>query len=86
MALCDGKHGGYITDSYRVYLYSHSRAKFMFNLSFTKLSQGPEMRFFDVDKQKKTLTIGSKMGYGYFSERKYDVYCGKPPPYLRNDP
>ena len=78
LAICDGMNGVYITPSYRVYLYSKSRAKFVFNSSFTSLSQGPAMGFFEVDKRKKTLTTATKMGFGYFTQRKYDVYDGKP--------
>lgn len=78
VAICDGRNGGYLSPSYRVYLYKPSRAKFAFSSSFTALSQSPEMGFFDVDKRKKTLATSSKMGFGFFTKRKYDVYRGKP--------
>ncbi len=78
IAICDGTNGGYITASYRVYLYSPKQGKFVFNSSFTALSQGPEMGFFDVDKRNKTLTTSTMMGFGHFTQRKYDVYRGKP--------
>ncbi len=78
IAICDGKNGGYITSSYRVYLYSPTKAKFVFDPSFTALSQNPEMGFFKIDKRKKTLTTSTRMGFGHFTQRKYDVFRGKP--------
>lgn len=78
LALSDGKNGGYVTDSYRVYLYSAAQSRFVFNSAFTALSQGPAMGFFEIDKRKKTLSTATRMGFGHFTQRKYDVYRGKP--------
>lgn len=78
VAICDGTNGGYVTSSYRVYLFSASKGRFVFSPSFTSLSQGPYMGFFDVDKTKKTLTNEMRMGCCYFTKRKYDIHRGKP--------
>lgn len=78
MAICDGKNGGYVTNSYSGYLYSPTLAKFVFDPSFTALSQGPAMGFFDIDRRNKTLTTATRMGFGHFTQRKYVVYRGKP--------
>jgi len=78
LAICDGTNGGYVTPSYRAYLYMPSRAKFVFSSSFTALSQGPAMGFFDIQKRSKTLSTATRMGFGHFTQRKYDVYRGNP--------
>lgn len=78
IAICDGTNGGYVTPSYRVYLYSPSRAKFVFSSSFTALSQGPAMGFFDVNKRNRTVTNSSREGCCYFWTRTYDMYRGEP--------
>jgi len=78
LAICDGTNGGYVTPSYRVYLYSPLTSRFAYSPSFTELSQGPAMGFFDIDKRNKTLATSTKIGSGYFIARKYDIYRGKP--------
>ena len=78
VAICDGMNGGYVTRSYRVYLFSATKGRFLFDPAFTSLSQGPSMGFFEIDRKKKTLTTATKMGFGHFTQPKYDVYHGKP--------
>ena len=57
LAVADGANGGYAGTSYRVYLFDRNRERFVFSPSFTRLTQGPYIGIFEIDRTKKTLTV-----------------------------
>jgi len=78
LAISDGRNGGYLTASYHIFLFSRELRRYVHNADFTKLSQGPAMGLFEVDKRKKILYRQYRTGCCYFVKEGYDVYMMRP--------
>jgi len=78
VGVSDGTNGGYGGPSYRVYLYSNTAKKYVYNAAFTKLNQGDSLGFFEVDRKKKTLTRFTKSGCCWHQTQTFDVVGGRP--------
>jgi hypothetical protein len=78
IAVCDGNNGGYGMPSYRVYLYSKRRQKFVYSSSFTQIGQGPSLGMFEVDKKKRMLYRFSKSGCCWHQTEGFAVINNRP--------
>ena len=61
LALCDGTGGGYGMPSYRIYLFSSRRNRFILSDGLSDLTQG-RLGMFDNDAKRKRLRALSKSG------------------------
>ncbi|MDQ6786535.1 MAG: hypothetical protein M3033_06915 [Acidobacteriota bacterium] len=78
LAIPDGRNGGYGSVSYKIYLYSKQKKKFVFNRYFTKLVQGPYFGIFEIDYKKKSLETFWKSGAGFHQIERYKIFRNKP--------
>jgi hypothetical protein len=65
--------GGYITLSMRIYLYSESQQRFVYNEALSELSQQENMGSLEIDKKRKRFYAYSRPGSGEFWHRGYSV-------------
>jgi len=76
VAICNGLNGSYGMPSYDVYLSSRATKKFVYSPAFKPL--GVQLGMFEVDKDKKTLTVFGKSGCCWHITERYDVVANKP--------
>ncbi len=77
IAICDGADGGYGMPSYRVYLYTPSKKRFVFSPSFTRMNGGG-LGMFETDKKKKMHFVFTKSGCCWHQTQGFDVSRGRP--------
>lgn len=82
IALCDGANGGYGMPSYRVYLFSKQQQKFVHNLSFTEIGQGPSLGMFEVDQRQKLLYRYSKSGCCWHQTEGFAIVKNRPKKFM----
>ncbi|HEX8194773.1 MAG TPA: hypothetical protein VF571_01065 [Pyrinomonadaceae bacterium] len=78
LALPDGANGGYASQSYKIYLYSPGKKKFVYNSDFTKLVQSPYMGIFVTNNKKKTLEVFWKSGCCMHYSETYKIIKNRP--------
>lgn len=78
VAISDGMEGGYITPSYQIFTLSSKTNRYVHRPEFTKLSQGPSMGLFTVDKKKRMLFTQWREGCCYFIKEGYAIVRGRP--------
>lgn len=78
VAISDGMDGGYITPSYQIFILSRTTNRYVHHEELSKLSQGPSMGLFDVDKRKRLLYTRWREGCCYFIKEGFDIINGKP--------
>ena len=76
IAVCNGNNGPYGMPSYNVYLSSRTAKKFVYNATFTEKLVGLGM--FEVDKDKKRLTVFNKSGCCFHVTDQYSVVADRP--------
>jgi len=77
VAICDGDNGGYHATSYRIYLYSPSRKRFVYSRPFTKMNDGG-LGMFQTDKKKHVHFAFFKSTCCWHQTQGFDVYHGRP--------
>lgn len=77
VAICDGTNGGYGMPSYRVYIYSPSRKRFVYSSAFTKMNEGG-LGMFQTEKRKKRHFVFTKSGCCWHQTQGFDVFRGRP--------
>jgi hypothetical protein len=77
VAICDGTNGGYGMPSYRIYLYSQPRKRFVYSRSFTKMNHGG-LGMFETDKKKRMHFAFFKSTCCWHQTQGFDVYRGRP--------
>ncbi|MCX6159012.1 MAG: hypothetical protein NTY74_13615 [Ignavibacteriae bacterium] len=75
-ALEDGQHGGYGSDTYKIYLAENT--KFVYNEDFSNLTQYGNLGMFEYNYNQQTLKTYSKSGCCLHSESEYIVVDNKP--------
>lgn len=75
-AIEDGQHGGYGSDTYKIFLAEDT--KFIYNEEFSNLTQSSNLGMFDVNYPQKTLKTYSKNGCCQHLESEYIVLDNKP--------
>ena len=78
LALCDGTNGGYGMPSYRVYLFSTQRRRFINSPALTRLAHGESLGMFEVDAGKRVLRTFAKSGCCYHVTREFSVVNNSP--------
>ena len=77
VAICDGSNGGYGMPSYRVYLYSKTKMRFVYSRSFTRMNYGG-LGMFETDKKKHRHYVFTKSGCCWHQTQGFDVFRGRP--------
>ena len=60
VAICDGTSGGYGMPSYRVFLFSRTRKRFVFSRSFTRMNAGG-LGMFETDRKRGCTTFSQNL-------------------------
>lgn len=77
VAICDGSDGGYGMPSYRVYLFSKTKHRFVYSRSFTRMNYGG-LGMFETNRRKKMHFVFTKSGCCWHQMQGFDVYRGVP--------
>lgn len=77
VAICDGTDGGYGMPSYRIYLYSKTRKRFVYSRPFTRMNFGG-LGMFETDRKKKMHFVYTKSGCCWHQTQGFDVFREKP--------
>lgn len=76
IAICDGPNGSYWMPSYRIYLSSRKKHKFVYDRRFSDL--GHHLGMFSIDKERKVLETFDKSGCCYHILERYKVVKNRP--------
>ena len=77
LAICDGTNGGYGMPSYRIYLFTPAKKRFVYSRTFTRMNDGG-LGMFETDQKKRMHLVFTKSGCCWHQTQGFDVFRGKP--------